>query len=99
MRCRCASNQIFIVIEYVPNGELFDYILKHGRLQEDEARKFFRQLIEGISYIHSHNICHRDIKPENLLLDKDNNIKISDFGLSAFVGGDTYGFSVSPFPR
>lgn len=93
------SPQIFIVIEYVPNGELFDYILKNGRLQEDESRKFFRQLIEGVSYIHSHNICHRDIKPENLLLDKNGNIKISDFGLSAFVGGDTYGFHVSLFPR
>ena len=84
------KSKIFMVIEYVPNGELFDYILKNGRLQEDEARKFFRQLIEGISYIHSHNICHRDIKPENLLLDKDMNIKISDFGLSAFVGEDAY---------
>ena len=82
-----------MVLEYVPNGELFDYILKKGRLQEDEARKFFRQLITGINYIHSHNICHRDIKPENLLLDKDMNIKISDFGLSAFVGNDTYGSS------
>ena len=75
-----------MVLEYVPNGELFDYILKKGRLQEDEARKFFRQLVTGISYMHSHNICHRDIKPENLLLDKD----ISDFGLSAFIGEDAY---------
>ena len=79
-----------MVLEYVPNGELFDYILKKGRLQEDEARKFFRQLVTGISYMHSHNICHRDIKPENLLLDKDMNIKISDFGLSAFIGEDAY---------
>ena len=79
-----------MVLEYVTNGELFDYILKKGRLQEDEARKFFRQLITGISYMHNHNICHRDIKPENLLLDKDMNIKISDFGLSAFIGEDAY---------
>ena len=86
-----------MVIEYVPNGELFFFFLKNGRLQEDEARKFFRQLIEGISYIHSHNICHRDIKPENLLLDKDMNIKISDFGLSAFVGEDAYGMDDDTF--
>ncbi|KAK8827705.1 hypothetical protein WA577_007252 [Blastocystis sp. JDR] len=84
------KSKIFMVLEYVPNGELFDYILKKGRLQEDEARKFFRQLITGISYMHNHNICHRDIKPENLLLDKDMNIKISDFGLSAFIGEDAY---------
>lgn len=80
-----------MVLEYVPNGELFDYILKNNRLQEDEARKFFRQLVTAISYIHNHNICHRDIKPENLLLDKDMNLKISDFGLSAFVAEDIYG--------
>lgn len=80
-----------MVLEYVPNGELFDYILKKNRLSEDEARKFFRQLITGIKYIHDQGVCHRDIKPENLLLDKDMNIKISDFGLSAFIGGDSYG--------
>lgn len=80
-----------MVLEYVPNGELFDYILKKSRLSEEEARKFFRQLITGIKYIHDQNICHRDIKPENLLLDKDMNIKISDFGLSAYIGEDAYG--------
>ena len=84
-----------MVLEYVPNGELFDYILKKGHLEEDEGSKFFRQLVAGVSYIHSHNICHRDIKPENLLLDKDMNIKISDFGLSAFVGDDAYGRTVA----
>ena len=80
-----------MVLEYVPNGELFDYILKKSRLSEEEARKFFRQLITGIKYIHDQNICHRDIKPENLLLDKDMNIKISDFALSAYIGEDAYG--------
>ncbi len=83
-----------MVLEYVPNGELFDYILKKNRLSEEEARKFFRQLITGIKYIHDQNICHRDIKPENLLLDKDMNIKISDFGLSAYIGEDAYGILI-----
>ena len=83
-----------MVLEYVPNGELFDYILKNNRLSEEEARKFFRQLITGIKYIHDQNICHRDIKPENLLLDKDMNIKISDFGLSAYIGEDAYGILI-----
>ena len=80
-----------MVLEYVPNGELFDYILKMNRLSEEEARKFFRQLITGVKYIHDQNVCHRDIKPENLLLDKDMNLKISDFGLSAFFGENAYG--------
>ena len=88
------NEQIFMVLEYVPNGELFDYILKNNRLSEEEARKFFRQLITGIKYIHDQNICHRDIKPENLLLDKDMNIKISDFGLSAYIGEDAYGILI-----
>ena len=89
-----------MVLEYVPNGELFDYILQKNRLQEDEARKFFRQLVTVISYIHSNNICHRDIKPENLLLDEDMNLKVSDFGLSAFVAEDAYGTLLIPsFPN
>ena len=84
-----------MVLEYVPNGELFDYILKMNRLSEEEARKFFRQLITGVKYIHDQNVCHRDIKPENLLLDKDMNLKISDFGLSAFFGENAYGSFLS----
>uniref|UniRef100_A0A7S3JSI0 non-specific serine/threonine protein kinase n=1 Tax=Aureoumbra lagunensis TaxID=44058 RepID=A0A7S3JSI0_9STRA len=73
---------IFVVMEYVSNGELFDYIVSKGRLAPDEARHFFHQIISGVEYCHFHDIVHRDLKPENLLLDKDNNIKIADFGLS-----------------
>ncbi|KAH8057396.1 serine threonine protein kinase [Aureococcus anophagefferens] len=73
---------IFVVMEYVSNGELFDYIVSKGRLAPDEARHFFHQIISGVEYCHYHHIVHRDLKPENLLLDADNNIKIADFGLS-----------------
>uniref|UniRef100_A0A7S1UFG3 non-specific serine/threonine protein kinase n=1 Tax=Phaeomonas parva TaxID=124430 RepID=A0A7S1UFG3_9STRA len=73
---------IFVVMEYVPGGELFDYIVTKGRLAPDEARKFMQQIISGVEYCHFHYIVHRDLKPENLLLDADNNIKIADFGLS-----------------
>ncbi|XP_076338511.1 5'-AMP-activated protein kinase catalytic subunit alpha-2-like [Tachypleus tridentatus] len=73
---------IFMIMEYVPGGELFEYIRKRGRLKETEARKFFQQIISGVDYCHRHMIVHRDLKPENLLLDNNLNVKIADFGLS-----------------
>lgn len=75
-------NDIFMIMEYVSGGELFDYIVKHGRLCEDEARRFFQQIISGVDYCHRHMVVHRDLKPENLLLDQNLNVKIADFGLS-----------------
>ena len=77
----------FIVMEYCKNGELFDYISKKERLQEDEASSFFYQIINGVEYIHSKGIAHRDLKLENLLLTEDNTIKIIDFGLSHEFNG------------
>jgi len=58
-----------MIMEYVSGGELFDYIVKHGKLQEHQARRFFQQIISGVDYCHRHMIVHRDLKPENLLLD------------------------------
>ena len=72
----------YIIMEYCKRGELFDYIVDHERLTEDEAAIFFYQLINGVEYIHSKGIAHRDLKPENLLLTKDKTLKIIDFGLS-----------------
>lgn len=73
---------IFMIMEYVSGGELFDYIVKHGKLKEHEARRFFQQIISGVDYCHRHMIVHRDLKPENLLLDHNLHVKIADFGLS-----------------
>ena len=72
---------IIIVLEYA-GGELFNYIVANGRMEEPQARRFFQQIISGIEYSHHLKIVHRDLKPENVLLDDDLNVKIADFGLS-----------------
>ncbi|XP_071920548.1 CBL-interacting serine/threonine-protein kinase 23-like isoform X13 [Coffea arabica] len=78
-----SKTKIYIVLEFVTGGELFDKIATKGRLKEDEARKYFQQLINAVDYCHSRGVCHRDLKPENLLLDANGVLKVSDFGLSA----------------
>ncbi|XP_008276654.1 maternal embryonic leucine zipper kinase [Stegastes partitus] len=77
------STQIFIVLEYCPGGELFDYIIAKDRLSEEETRVFFRQIVSAMAYVHSQGYAHRDLKPENLLIDGDHNLKLIDFGLCA----------------
>lgn len=77
------KNDLYLILEYIEGGELFDYLIKRGKLLEFEAIGYFKQIIHGISYLHQFNICHRDLKPENLLLDFNKNIKIADFGMAA----------------
>lgn len=78
-----SRTKIYIILEFITGGELFDKIVHRGRLSEVEARRYFQQLIDGVDYCHSKGVYHRDLKPENLLLDSQGNLKISDFGLSA----------------
>ncbi|CAK9139770.1 unnamed protein product [Ilex paraguariensis] len=78
-----SKTKIYIVLEFVTGGELFDKIATKGRLKEDEARKYFQHLINAVDYCHSRGVFHRDLKPENLLLDANGILKVSDFGLSA----------------
>uniref|UniRef100_A0A0E0CUI4 non-specific serine/threonine protein kinase n=1 Tax=Oryza meridionalis TaxID=40149 RepID=A0A0E0CUI4_9ORYZ len=80
-----SKSKIYMVLEYVDGGELFDKIVNSGRLGEDEARRYFHQLINAVDYCHSRGVYHRDLKPENLLLDSHGALKVSDFGLSAFA--------------
>lgn len=78
-------SDIFLVMELVSGGELFSYITRKGYLPVRESRRYFQQIISGVSYCHKHMIVHRDLKPENLLLDHNKNIKIADFGLSNYM--------------
>ncbi|XP_070839943.1 MAP/microtubule affinity-regulating kinase 4 isoform X3 [Chaetodon trifascialis] len=73
---------LYLIMEYASGGEVFDYLVSHGRMKEVEARAKFRQIVSAVHYCHTKNIVHRDLKAENLLLDADANIKIADFGFS-----------------
>ncbi|KAI8344167.1 kinase-like domain-containing protein, partial [Chlamydoabsidia padenii] len=72
----------YMFLEYVDGGQLLDYIIRHGKLREKQARKFARQIASALDYCHRNSIVHRDLKIENILITRDENIKIIDFGLS-----------------
>nr|ABY58264.1 serine-threonine kinase [Persea americana] len=78
------KTKIYFVLEYVKGGELFNKVAK-GKLKEDVARKYFQQLVSAVDFCHSRGVYHRDLKPENLLVDENENLKVTDFGLSALA--------------
>uniref|UniRef100_UPI00358E7FE7 NUAK family SNF1-like kinase 1 isoform X2 n=1 Tax=Myxine glutinosa TaxID=7769 RepID=UPI00358E7FE7 len=77
------NDKLVIVMEFACNGELFDYLLKQGKLRESEARRFFRQILSATMHCHSNGVVHRDLKLENILLDENFSVKIADFGFSS----------------
>ncbi|KAF0991939.1 hypothetical protein HZS_7851, partial [Henneguya salminicola] len=77
------DEHVFMVLEYISGGELYDQIVLSKEMSEKEARRIFRQVLSAVGYIHSCGIAHRDLKPENILIDEFKNIRIIDFGLSA----------------
>ncbi|TRM65318.1 kinase-like domain-containing protein [Schizophyllum amplum] len=76
------STELYLVLEYVQGGELFEHICNNGRLEADEGARYFQQIISAVEYFHRFDIAHRDLKPENILLDQDGNVKIADFGMA-----------------
>ncbi|KAF5290616.1 hypothetical protein FQR65_LT01906 [Abscondita terminalis] len=81
------DTHFFIVTEYCSGGELFDHIVERNRLSEQQSRKFFRQILSAVAYLHSLGYAHRDLKPENILLSNDETLKLIDFGLCAKPDG------------
>ncbi|XP_075165065.1 salt-inducible kinase 3 isoform X2 [Haematobia irritans] len=77
-----SETMIYLVTEYASNGEIFDHLVDIGRMKEPEAARVFSQLVSAVHYCHSRGVVHRDLKAENVLLDKDMNIKLADFGFS-----------------
>lgn len=76
------THRVYIIMEYAEKGSLLDFIQREGYIDEMRAKKWFRQLVDAIDYCHERGVVHRDIKCENLLIDKDYNIKLSDFGFA-----------------
>lgn len=83
------KTKLYLVMELVTGGELFEKIAQEGKLSEDQSRRYFQQLIDAVEYMHNIGVCHRDLKPENMLIDEDDCVHISDFGLSAVIFQDS----------
>ncbi|KAF5310536.1 hypothetical protein D9619_007841 [Psilocybe cf. subviscida] len=81
------ESELFLVLEYVEGGELFDFLVNRGRLPPNEALIYFRQIIYGLNYAHTFSIIHRDLKPENILIASLSppQLKIADWGMAAFA--------------
>ncbi|RXW21251.1 hypothetical protein EST38_g4615 [Candolleomyces aberdarensis] len=81
------EKELYLVLEYVEGGELFDFLVNRGRLPPGEALLYFRQIIYGLNYAHTFSIIHRDLKPENILIASLDPpvIKIADWGMAAFA--------------
>lgn len=73
---------VWLVLEYCPGDELYNYLVQHGRLPVDKVQRIFTQLVGAVSYVHQQSCVHRDLKLENILLDKHENVKLCDFGFT-----------------
>jgi serine/threonine protein kinase len=83
-----SNTMLYIVMELVTGGELFDRLERHRRVDENLARQYFQQLVDGVEFCHKSGVAHRNINPENLLVDANGDIKITDFAFSAMKSVD-----------
>ena len=81
------ENKQYIILDYLPNKDLFSYIKNNNEINEQEALHFFKEIIKAVQQCHNNNICHRDLKMENILLDENNYPVLCDFGFSALIEG------------
>ena len=82
------EKNFYLVLDFCPGGELFDYIVQHDRLDEDVAAVVFKQIVDAVAYCHDQGVAHRDLKPENVLIEKWPKVKVSDFGLCGYIRPD-----------
>jgi len=85
------EKRVYVLLEYAPNGELYKYLQKCGKFDEKTAATYAWQICQALIYCHTRNVIHRDIKPENILLDKNMNLKMADFGWSVHTPNDKRG--------
>lgn len=76
------ARKIYLILEFAPQGELYNKLRKYGRFQNDRAAKYINQMVDAVAYCHKNNVIHRDIKPENILVGYYGELKIADFGWS-----------------
>ena len=76
------DRNLYLVMELVRGGELYDHIVTQHRIDENTSRRYFQQIVDALVYCHKQGVYHRDLKPENLLVDEHGRIKITDFGMS-----------------
>ncbi|OWF47178.1 protein kinase DC2-like [Mizuhopecten yessoensis] len=87
---------LYMVLEYVPGGELFSYLRNHGRFNNDKSNFYACEIVSALDYLHSKLIVYRDLKPENLLLDKEGHLKITDFGFAKKLEDRTWTLCGTP---
>ncbi|KAI9865955.1 MAG: hypothetical protein M1813_001922 [Trichoglossum hirsutum] len=82
---------VWLVLEYCPGDELYNYLLQNGPLPPEKVQRIFTQLVGAVAYVHNKSCVHRDLKLENILLDKNENVKLCDFGFTReYEGKSSY---------